>query len=98
MKIKPEVIIEVTIASLVALYTGHGISNKANRIAQALEQEVVALHDLDITIQRGHLPRPSLLHRVDIKAIPTPDPEPCQSSEHDIEFTCGHFEAHETKL
>lgn len=39
----PDVIFEVAVGAAVAAYTGHGLSQKANRIAQALERQTVAL-------------------------------------------------------
>ena len=50
-------------------------SRKHNREAQAEERIAAALERA--FPPRIALPRPSLLHRADLKPIPQPDPEPC---------------------
>jgi hypothetical protein len=61
--------------SIAAAVAGNRVSAKYNRQAQAAERIAAAL-------ERAYPPKPdlthpSLLHRVDIKPIPQPDPEPC---------------------
>lgn len=41
-----DVVFEVAVGAAVAAYTGHGLSQKANRIAQALERQASAMERL----------------------------------------------------
>lgn len=75
MKLKPDTLLLLApfLTELaVAFIGGYGLRQATNRANQALERIAAAAEAPHPT-----LPRPSLLHRADLKPIPEPDQEPC---------------------
>ncbi len=79
-----EVVASLAIASAGA-WVAAKWNGKYNRESTAAERIAGALERLSPAPPT--LPRPSLLHRADLKPIPEPDPAPCVSA--DMKVMCG---------